>query len=242
MAYTVPAWIAMIILNFFYPGPAFVHGRAIRWSQTILRLSGIDVVVRGREYLDHRKGYLFLSNHQSAFDIYALFSALDRRFCFISKQLYFRVPFIGSAMKKAEYIPIARHHPRRAMGALRQAAARLRDNVSVVIFPEGTRSADGQVGPFKSGLLKIIHFLEGGDVVPVTIYGSRFILPKGKLTLTKGVITVTFGRPVSVSPGISKDREKKARLFEKIEKTVRDTYTAMERSNQMDRIKKAESS
>ncbi len=165
------------------------------WGRIILWLSGARVMVRGGSSLSHGRPYIFAANHQSQFDIFALQGYLDFDFRWLAKQELFKVPVFGAAMRRVGYIPVDRSHSRAAVHSLDEAARRIADGTSVVIFPEGTRSPDGALLPFKSGAM-VLAIKSGVPLVPVAIHGTHAILPKGQLLARSGRIMISIGEPI----------------------------------------------
>jgi 1-acyl-sn-glycerol-3-phosphate acyltransferase len=202
--YTIIFCIWAFIMAFFDKknGRTIHFFVAVPWAKTILRVCGIGVRRTGRKNVNARVPRIYMTNHQSYFDIFALLAYLPVDFKFILKQELMRIPFLGLAMRKAEYIGIQREDPRKAIQSINQAAEKIKHGTSVVIFPEGTRSIDGRLQPFKKGGFNLA-LKAGCDIVPVTINGSHRIVPKGSLTINKGQFSMHIGKPISVK-GFSK--------------------------------------
>lgn len=164
-------------------------GRAICWA------SGVSVRTEETERLPRERSYIFAANHQSQFDIFALQGYLTADFRWLAKKELFRVPVWGTAMRLAGYIAIDRSHGREAMKSLDEAAQRIAEGTSVVIFPEGTRSRDGKLQPFKAGGM-MLAIKSGVPLVPVAILGTHEILPKGRLLARPGRVLIRIGRPI----------------------------------------------
>jgi 1-acyl-sn-glycerol-3-phosphate acyltransferase len=147
-----------------------------------------------------------MGNHQGNFDILALTLAIPRRFSWIAKEELFRVPLFGGAMRRAGYIPLDRSDGRRALKSMDAAAARIRNGSSVVVFPEGTRTKDGNLLPFKRGGF-LLAAKAGVPVVPLTINGSMKINPRNRLELYPGVIRISFAEPVMTAAVKGKDKQ-----------------------------------
>lgn len=177
---------------------------AVPWAKVILWVCGVRVAVSGLENLDGSTPCIYMTNHQSYFDIFALLAYLRVDFKFIMKEELMRVPLLGMAMRRAGYIGIEREDPKKAVKSMRQAAERIQEGFSLVIFPEGTRSTDGRLQPFKRGGFHLA-FKCGCDIVPVTISNSRLIVPKGSLRINKGSFAMNIGKPISVKPYGRKD-------------------------------------
>lgn len=183
--------IASIIGSLFDRSGRAPHLCAISWSRIALRLAGVKLVVEGQEKVPQGQPVIFMGNHQSNFDIPALFVATPSRFAWIAKEELFRIPVFGQALRRAGYIPLDRSDGRRARKSLDNAAVRIRNGASVVIFPEGTRSKDGKLLPFKKGGF-LLAAKAGVPVVPFVINGSHRINPPPTLVLRPGVITIRF--------------------------------------------------
>jgi 1-acyl-sn-glycerol-3-phosphate acyltransferase len=165
------------------------------WGKTICVLSGITVKIEGLENLRPDRTYIFAANHQSQFDILTLQGYLVFNFRWLAKKELFRVPIWGAAMKRAGYIPVDRSRGRQALKSLDEAAKRIADGTSVIIFPEGTRSRDGKLQPFKAGGM-VLAIKAGVEIVPVAISGTYEILPKGRLRLQPGNVLIRIGKPI----------------------------------------------
>jgi 1-acyl-sn-glycerol-3-phosphate acyltransferase len=163
------------------------------WARLIAWLSGIKVELVGIEKLDQSRPYIFAVNHQSQVDIFVLQGYLDFDFRWLAKLELFKVPVFGHAMRRAGYIPVDRSHGRKAVKSLDEAAKRIGDGTSVVIFPEGTRSPDGRLLKFKGGAM-VLAIKAGVPVVPVGISGTYEVLPKGKLMIRPGCLSPSAPR------------------------------------------------
>jgi len=165
---------------------------------------GVKLEVSGIEDVEKDTPRIYMSNHQSYFDIFALLAGLPVNFKFILKKELMRIPLLGIAMKRARYISIDREDGRKAILSVNMAADRIRGGASVLIFPEGTRSKDGAVGEFKKGGFHIA-LKSGCDIVPVAILKSRDIVPKGSLKVNKGAIYLKIGKAIPVSDCSKRD-------------------------------------
>jgi len=127
-----------------------IHKIARLWARILLKLSGVKVEVLGVEHVLRDRPQIFMSNHQSGFDIFIVLAYIPGQFRWIAKKELFRIPVFSLAMKKAGYIEIDRQHRDQAMMSLNRAAQKIREGKSVMSFPEGTRSRDGQIKPFQT--------------------------------------------------------------------------------------------
>ncbi|MDH4322035.1 MAG: 1-acyl-sn-glycerol-3-phosphate acyltransferase [Desulfobulbaceae bacterium] len=168
------------------------------WAKILLAVSGVTVTIKGGGSLANGNPYIFAGNHQSQFDIFVLQGCLDHDFRWLAKQELFEVPVFGAAMRRVGYIPVDRTHSRAAVKSLDEAAQRIAAGTSVIIFPEGTRSGDGELLPFKSGAM-VLAIKAGVPVVPMAIVGTHAILPKGRLLAKPGKVVIRLGEPIETS-------------------------------------------
>ena len=213
----------MFIHGLFSNKTAFSRNVARHWARAILFLTGVKLNVAGWENIKNGNNYLFVSNHQSTFDIFVLMSVLNIPFSFISKSFYFKVPIIGNAMRRVGHIPLVRENIRSGIVALKLAAQKLKEGASVIIFPEGTRSEDGKILPFKPGVIKITELTgRNTEILPITLIGTLDIQKKNELALHAGEVKVILGKPILVT--IKQTRQEKEIIAYNLEKTVRNTY------------------
>jgi 1-acyl-sn-glycerol-3-phosphate acyltransferase len=168
------------------------------WTWLILRLGGISLRVHGLENIAPGRQYIFIVNHQSNIDIPVLTQSLIRfQLRWIAKKELLRVPFFGWAMWATKHITVDRTDPLAAVKSLERAEERLAAGISIVIFPEGTRSRDGKMLRFKKGGF-LLAVQSRTPVVPVAIKGSGKILPVGGWKLRSGVVDVFVDKPIAV--------------------------------------------
>ncbi len=192
------------------------------WAIIHLKACGIRVSLDGIENLAEPP-YIFMSNHQSALDIFALLSSLPLSFKWIAKKELFLVPFLGWALKAGKNISLDRKHPRKALRAMNEAAHRIREGMNVVIFPEGTWSKDGNLLPFKKGGFSLALRTEA-PIVPIGIWGTGILQPEGYfLPKQKGSIRVKIGEPVYVKEG--KEKPSKTALMEEVRTSIEKLVT-----------------
>ena len=176
------------------------------WAKFLLAGTGCPARITGLENLSPEATYVFASNHTSALDIPALLALLPANFRWMAKKELFAIPVFGLAIRGVGYIPIDRSDPRTALKSLHQAAQRIAAGASVAVFPEGTRSPDGALLPFKSGGLALA-IRAGRPVVPLAIMGARQVLEPNRLILNPGPIRVAVGTPIPTQGLKMKDRE-----------------------------------
>ena len=190
----------------------FVHLIARTWGHSILAASRIRVSIFGQENFDPSRSYIFMSNHQSNFDIPVLLAHLRCQFRWLAKAELFRIPIFGRGMRGAGYIPIDRSDRRAAMESLQQAAKTIRNGTSVMIFPEGTRSRDGVLRSFKKGGF-ILAVDAGVPIVPVLISGTFQIMPRSSLRIRSGRVCVQILEPIETA---GYGRKRKNELLEAV--------------------------
>lgn len=191
-------------------GAAFGVGRV--WSWLWLGMFGVRVSVHGLEKLERGKRYVFVSNHQSASDIPLLYGCLPFRISFISKKELMQIPIFGWGTAAAGHIAIDRSNARKARKTIAAALEKLRrGNASLVIFPEGTRSADGIVREFKTGSFRLA-IDAGVEVVPLAIRNTRHVQRKGSWVIHPGPVSLSIGDPISVDGLLRNDKAALAQM------------------------------
>jgi 1-acyl-sn-glycerol-3-phosphate acyltransferase len=214
---SIAAWFLAGIATFAFGVPAtfaaFIPPRgdwytpfARTWARTVLAIGQIPLVSVGQSRIDARGSYVFLVNHESALDILCLLAVLPNQVRFLAKRSLFRIPVLGWSMAAAGFVPIDRHNRAKAMGSFEKAVRRLRRGRSLILFPEETRSRDGDLLPFKRGGF-LLALRAGLPIVPVGIWGTRGILPKGALVFRPGRVAVAVGTPMDLTGLGVRDRE-----------------------------------
>ncbi len=168
------------------------------WARRLVDFAEIELEVRGQEHLTPGQPYVVVSNHQSLYDVPVLYVALPLSLRMVAKKELFRTPLWGEAMRVAGFVPIDRKDREAAYRALEEAGRGLRESgISLYLAPEGTRTSDGSVGPFKRGAFELAR-RAGLPILPVSIDGTREVLPKnGTEVKRKRRVTVTILSPVS---------------------------------------------
>jgi 1-acyl-sn-glycerol-3-phosphate acyltransferase len=165
------------------------------WSRMVLRATGVRMTVHFEEPLDPSRPYVIMANHLSSADIWSLFDAVPFSIRMIAKKQLGSIPLFGWAMRVGRFIFIDRQNPVAARRSIDEAARRIKAGHSVMIFPEGTRSRDGEVAPFKKGGFHLAT-ASGAAIVPVAIVGTREIMPRKSLLMRPGHVFLSFGRPI----------------------------------------------
>jgi 1-acyl-sn-glycerol-3-phosphate acyltransferase len=175
-----------------------IHKIANLWAKILLLISNTKVAVIGTENVLHGKPQIFMANHQSDFDILIVLGHIPGQFRWIAKNELFNIPIFGAAMKTAGYIEIDRNNHEKAMQSMDEAALRIREGKSVMTFPEGTRSRDGEIKPFKQGTF-YLAIKSGVPIIPISIIGSGQIMPKRSLKITPGKVKLVIGKAIEVN-------------------------------------------
>jgi 1-acyl-sn-glycerol-3-phosphate acyltransferase len=186
-------------------GEWFLHF-ARGWSRTILFFSGVRVRVLHPERLDGARGLVIVSNHESYADILILLANLPLSVRLLAKRSIFRVPVLGWSIRAAGFVPVDRGVRSRGAATLEAALKLLKRGRSIVIFPEETRTRDGELLPFKPGAA-LIALRSGFPLLPVAIAGTRRVLPRGTLEMSPGRVALAIGQPISVAGRSVRDRD-----------------------------------
>jgi len=193
---TFIAGLSSIIVGIFNPYSRLIYYIGQFWTRGILGSAGVKLDIFGIGNFDRNSTYVFAGNHQSHFDVPIVFSILPMTVRFFTKKELFRIPLFGAAISAVGMIKIDRSNHEEAVRTMNQAVETIRKNkVSVVIFPEGTRSHDGKIQPFKKGGF-IVAIKGGVPIIPVSISGSHKILKKHTLRVQPGRVKVVFGNPI----------------------------------------------
>jgi 1-acyl-sn-glycerol-3-phosphate acyltransferase len=185
------------------------------WAPVLLRVAGARLVVEGQQHVDPRRPTIYASNHQSTIDIPVLFIALPVNIRFIAKEQLRWVPFVGWYLWLAGHVLVDRGNTRRAVASLDKAGQRIRRGTSIIVFPEGTRSPDSRVRPFKKGSFALA-LKARVPICPVTIEGSGRLMPKNSWNIKPGTIQVRIGSPIDVSRYGEDDREELMRAVRNV--------------------------
>ncbi len=191
------------------------------FTQISFRLLGINFDVEGIENIPANEPVIFVSNHQSLIDIKLSIAAIPRNFSFISKDILFKIPILGKYMKTSGHIGIRRSNERNAYGTLHEVIKKLDSGKSIIFFPEGTRSENGELGKFKRGISMII-LKSGRKVIPTAIIGSRGYLPKSSILSNPDHrdIRFRFGKPLEFPKVEKEDRELSKDVVAKVRSEV----------------------
>lgn len=206
-----------ILLSLWKDDGDYSHVAGRIWARVILLISRVRVSVQGLHHLDPGATYVFMANHQSMFDIVVLQGHVFVQFRWLAKQELFHIPVFGPAMAKAGYVSIDRSNRRSAHKSLLEAAQKIAQGVSVVVFPEGSRSQDGDIMPFKPGGFHLAVRAER-PIVPVIICGTHDVMPKGSLRISPGHVTCSINAPIETASYAKGDKN---RLMEKVHSVMK---------------------
>lgn len=212
--------VVVILISFISRNGDTIHKVARIWAKCILVASGVKVTVKGLPNIDPAGSYIYMSNHLSNFDIPILMSYLPVQFRWLAKAELFRIPLFGYAMKRAGYISIDRSDRKSAIQSLNKAAKIIRNGVSVVIFPEGTRSQDNNIQPFKKGGF-FLAIDSGVHIVPIIIHATWSIMPKKQFLVKPGNVVLEITSPIESS---DYTRETRDDLMEKIRNVIMESF------------------
>jgi 1-acyl-sn-glycerol-3-phosphate acyltransferase len=213
--YTIVLGTASLLSTLFNRGGDAGHRCARTWAWLIVKTTGVRVRVAGLEHVDPSRSYVVAANHQSIYDIPILFTVLPLQLRIVAKDSLGRIPFLGWHLQRTGHLLIDRKHP--GAGILKRMAALVRAARSLIVFPEGTRSADGRVGRFKGGIF-LLAIDSSLPVLPISVARSRFVMAKGRLMVCPEEVVVTVHAPMATT-GIS--REQAREFAEQVREVVR---------------------
>ncbi len=201
------AWPILAVLTVFtavftvctvhWRNAEFVHKVQQFWSRSFFWLMFLPVSIDGTEHIRPGQSYVFVSNHQSMFDVWLIYGWLPVIFKWLMKAELRKVPFVGTGCKAAGHIFVNRKRAKASMESLREIEKQLSNGICTVIFPEGTRSMDGRVGRFKRGAFQIALDL-GLPVIPLSLDGCFEVLPKGRPFVHRHPVHMHIGEPMDL--------------------------------------------
>ena len=208
------------------------HRIARRWAKIALLATGVKVKVEGLEQIQGKGPYIFMSNHQGGYDIFALHGHLPFDFKWLAKKELFSIPFFGWTLTAAGYISIDRKGTRDTVRAMNEAAQKIRDGMSVVIFPEGSRSPNGSIQPFRKGGFTLA-IKSQVPIVPIAIAGSWEIMPKNTWMLISGPIRMRVGDPIETKEYSLKERKT---LMEKVNEAIASNFRVISQDGRVEQV------
>jgi 1-acyl-sn-glycerol-3-phosphate acyltransferase len=169
------------------------------WAKVLLAVSGVKVRVEGLEHIDPNGSYVFISNHLSYIDTPVVLAHIPAQFRFLAKRGLFQIPLLGTHLSRAGHIPVHREDPRASVKTMQTAAEVIqKKKISLLIFPEGGRSHDGKLRPFKEGGA-YIAIRAGVPLIPIVLIGTRDVLPFGSGIVKPGNVTLRILEPIATT-------------------------------------------
>jgi 1-acyl-sn-glycerol-3-phosphate acyltransferase len=205
--YTIVLGLLSLLSSFFDNDGRIQHGFARFWSRMILVTIGAKPQVEGLDRIDTTKAQVYVVNHLSALDVPVLYEYLPFQFRILAKKELFRYPFMGWHLSRSGQIPVVLENPKASVRSLTRAVAALKQGKSLVVFPEGGRSADGQLQPFMGGAFYAAIRAQV-DVVPMALVGTYEMLKMNTWHIKPGPVYLRVGEPISTLGLTSRDLEK----------------------------------
>jgi 1-acyl-sn-glycerol-3-phosphate acyltransferase len=212
--------VIAILTSFVSAGGETPHKVGRIWAKCILAASNIKVTVKGLSNLNPNESYIYMPNHMSNFDIPVLQAYLPVQFRWLAKAELFKIPIFGYAMQQEGYISINRFDRSSAIQSLNNAAEKIKNGVSVIIFPEGTRSRENNIQPFKKGGF-VLAVDSGVPIIPVIIHGTWEIMQKKQILVKPGHVVLEIKKPINT---LDYTRKTKDDLMEKVRNIILESY------------------
>jgi 1-acyl-sn-glycerol-3-phosphate acyltransferase len=196
--YTVVVGPPLIVHCIVTGSPELLYRVGVAGARFALRLGGVRIRATGQENIPAGV-CVFVGNHTSNIDPPAVVAAIPRRVALLGKKEVFRIPILRRALLLADFVPVDRSNRAAAIASVAQAVAHMKKGVSYLVFPEGTRTPDGRLRPFKKGTFAMA-IQAGAPVVPVAVVGAHKLMPKGSNALTPGTVEVHFLPAIDARP------------------------------------------
>jgi 1-acyl-sn-glycerol-3-phosphate acyltransferase len=204
--YTVVLGCFSLLSSLFDPSGRIQHGFARLWARMILGTIGVPVTVEGLEKIDTSRAHVYVVNHLSALDIPVLYGHLPFHFRIMAKRELFRYPFMGWHLRRSGQIPVDLENPKKSIRSLHRAVDAIKSNMALVIFPEGSRSQDGQLQPFMGGAF-FTAIKAQVDVVPMALIGTYEILKMNTWHIKPRPVRLLVGEPMATAGLTVRDTE-----------------------------------
>lgn len=232
MAILITAFLSCVVIILSpFPSSGIMSRRIARfWAKILLCLFRTKVEIIGKDNVTTERPQIFMANHQGDFDILIFLAHIAVDFLWTAKKELFRVPVFGRAMRIAGHIEIDRQDHEKAIKGLEVAAEKINKSISIATFPEGTRSKDGKILPFKQGMFYLAIQM-GVPIVPVTIIGSDKIMPKGSLKVRRGEIIMVIDKPVETG---NYTIESRTALMERVRRIIVTNYEKYQKGTAAD--------
>lgn len=218
--YTIVLGAISLFCSLFDRSGKIQHEFARLWSRMILWTIGAKVQIEGLDQIDTSRAQIYVVNHLSALDIPVLYAHLPFQFRILAKKELFRYPFMGWHLRRSGQIPVVLENARASMRSLNLAVAAIKNNMALVIFPEGRRSADGHLQPFLGGAFYAAIKAQA-DVVPMALVGTYEMLKMNTWHIKPGPLHLLVGDPIHTAGMSLRDLEK---LTERARDTIGDLY------------------
>jgi 1-acyl-sn-glycerol-3-phosphate acyltransferase len=218
--YTIVLGAISLFCSLFDRSGKIQHEFARLWSRMILWTIGAKVQIEGLDRIDTSRAQIYVVNHLSALDIPVLYAHLPFQFRILAKKELFRYPFMGWHLRRSGQIPVVLENARASMRSLNLAVAAIKNNMALVIFPEGRRSADGHLQPFLGGAFYAAIKAQA-DVVPMALVGTFEMLKMNTWHIKPGPLHLLVGDPIHTADMSLRDLEK---LTDRARGTIGDLY------------------
>ena len=204
--YTVVLGTFSLLSSFFDSSGVIQHGFARLWARMILGTIGAQISVEGLERIDTSKAHVYVVNHLSAVDIPVLYVALPFQFRILAKRELFRYPFMGWHLRRSGQIPVVLDNPKASIRSLQLAVTAVKNNMSLLVFPEGGRSEDGQLQPFMGGAF-FAAIRAQADIVPMVLLGTYQTLKMNSFHIRPRPLRLLVAPPISTAGLTTRDTE-----------------------------------
>jgi 1-acyl-sn-glycerol-3-phosphate acyltransferase len=218
--YTIILGSLSLISSLFDRSGAVQHGFARLWSRMILATIGTTITVEGLEKIDISRAHVYVVNHTSALDIPVLYVSLPFQFRILAKRELFRYPFMGWHLRRSGQIPVVLENPKASIRSLQLAVTAVKNNMSLVVFPEGGRSEDGQLQTFMGGAF-FAAIRAQTDVVPMALVGTYETLKMNSFHIKPRPVRLLVAEPISTAGLTTRDS---AKLAERARTVIGDLY------------------
>lgn len=199
------AFALSVIIAMFIKGKKVFYKFAKIWSKLLLRISNIKINIYNTADINNQNSYVYISNHSSLLDIPILLSILNLNTRIMYKEELEKIPIFGYCLKLSPFISVKREDKENALESFRNSIEAIKQNDSVIIFPEGTRSENGELGAFKKGAF-LLALKSGKDIIPITIKDANKILPKGKFIINSTIVNVYIHNNIKIDNNLDTNK------------------------------------